>query len=55
MGAKLSSYYEAAKAKGGLAAQIKLAVLTKMAASAAATADDSAQNIKVFEDAMRQL
>ncbi len=55
MGAKLTSYFDQAKAKGGLGAQIKLAMLTKMAASAAAATEDTPQNIKIFEDAMKQL
>ena len=55
MGDKLSSYYDVAKAKGGLSAQVKLAMLTKMSSTTAKSADDSPENVKLFEDAMKQL
>lgn len=55
MGAQLVAYYTTAKAKGGLEAQIKLAVLTKLSAKAAADVDDSPSNIKLFEDALKQI
>ncbi len=55
MGAKLASYYDMAKAKGGMQAQIKLAMLTKMGPQDVASAEDSPANIKKFEDALSQL
>lgn len=55
MGQKLAAYFEVAKAKGGLSAQIKLAAITKMSAAKAASAEDSNDNIKLFEKAMSML
>ena len=55
MGAVLASYYDKAKTSGGLAAQVKLAMLTKMSAEQAKTAPDSSDNIKKFDEAMGQL
>lgn len=55
MGEKLAAYFEKAKAKGGLLSAVKLATLTKMSGKAAAAAEDSPENIKLFEEAMRQL
>lgn len=55
MGQKLASYFETAKAKGGLSAQVKLAAITKMSAAKAASAEDSPQNISLFEKAIAML
>ena len=55
MGQKLVSYFEAAKAKGGLGAQVKLAAITKMSSATAKAAEDSPANIAVFEKAMSML
>lgn len=55
MGAKLESYYEKAKAAGGLNAQMKLAMLTKMSPAKAKEAPDTDANIKIFEEAMKKL
>ena len=52
MGAQLVVYFDKAKAKGGLQAQIKLAMITKMSSQVAASAPDSPENIKMFEDAI---
>lgn len=55
MGAILASYFEKAKAAGGIAAQVKLAMLTKMALAAATKAPDSPENIKTFDEALKQI
>ena len=55
MGQKLSSYYEAAKAKGGGKAQMRMAILTLMPSSKASLEADSPENIKKFEAAMREI
>jgi hypothetical protein len=55
MGQKLVSYFEAAKAKGGLGAQVKLAAITKMSSTTAKAAEDSPANIAVFEKAMSMI
>jgi len=55
MGIVLSTYFNKAKEKGGLSAQVKLALLTKMSAKAAAEAPDSTEIIKNFEEALAQL
>lgn len=52
MGKILASYFDIAKAKGGLAAQVKLAMITKMSSLKALEAPDSKENIKLFEDAI---
>jgi tellurite resistance protein len=55
MGVILASYFDKAKASGGIAAQVKLAMLTKMARAAALQAHDSAENIKIFDEAIKQI
>ncbi len=55
MGQKLVSYFEAAKAKGGLSAQVKLAAITKMSSAKAASEADSPQNIALFEKAISMI
>lgn len=55
MGVKLLSFYELAKAKDGVSAQIKLAMITCMSQQKAKEAPDSPENIKKFEDAMKKL
>ncbi len=55
MGAALTAYFEKAKAKGGLAAQVKFAMLTKMSSEQASQAPDSPENIKKFEEALAKL
>lgn len=55
MGAVLVSYFEKAKAAGGLAAAVKLAMLTKMSQINAGQAPDSPDNVKIFEEAMKKL
>ncbi len=55
MGNRLVAYFEKAKAKGGLIGQVKLATLTRMSSKAAAEAEDSPENIKLFEEARKQI
>jgi hypothetical protein len=55
MGMILASYFDKARAAGGIAAQVKLAMLTKMARAAAVEAPDSPQNIKTFDEAIKQI
>jgi hypothetical protein len=55
MGQKLVSYFDAAKVKGGLKAQTKLAMITKMSSTAATAAPDSSENIALFEKAMSMI
>jgi len=55
MGMILASYFDKAKASGGIAAQVKLAMLTKMAKAAALQAPDSPGNIKIFDEAIKQI
>ena len=55
MGNILASYFEKAKEAGGIPAQVKLAMLTKMARTAALQAPDSPDNIKKFDEALKQI
>jgi hypothetical protein len=55
MGAALTAFFDKAKAKGGLAAQVKFAMMTKMSSEQAGQAPDSPDNIRKFEDALAQL
>jgi hypothetical protein len=55
MGTVLESYFEKVKVKGGISAAVKLAMITKMSSEQAKAAKDSAENIKLFEDAMNKI
>lgn len=55
MGNMLMSYYEKAKALGGLKAQMRLAVLTGMPSQKAQVEADSLDNTNKFEKAMQEL
>lgn len=55
MGEELLRFYEDAKAIGGLEAQIKLAMITKMSSSKAKIAEDTPANIKLFKDALQKI
>jgi hypothetical protein len=55
MAAKLSEFYKQAAQEFGLAGRIKLAMLTKISSEKAASADDSPENIRIFEQALKQL
>ncbi len=55
MGAKLMAFYEQAKARGGIQAKVKLAMITKLSSNDAESAPDSPENIKRFEEALKQV
>ena len=55
MGAVLLRYYDKAMEQSGLAAKVKLAMITKMSSAQAKDAPDSPENIKLFEDALTKL
>ena len=55
MGSKLTNYYEQAKGIGGLKAQMRLAVLSKMSSQKAESEPDTPENIALFEKAMQEL
>jgi hypothetical protein len=55
MGKVLLGMYEEAKKIGGLSAQIKLAVQTKMPSSKAAEVPDSPENLSLFKTTLDML
>ena len=55
MGQKLNSFYEQAKSIGGLKAQMRMAMITKIPSSQAMSAADSPDTVKIFEQAMNEL
>ncbi len=55
MGAKLTQFYDEAKKLGGIKAQMRMAVLTKMPSSQASTAPDSQENINLFQNALNEI
>lgn len=55
MAAKLNEFYKQAAQEFGLAGRIKLAMLTKISSEKAEALEDSAENIRIFEQALRQL
>jgi len=55
MGTILSGYFAIAKNKGGLMAQVRLAMITKMSLEKAKQAPDSPENIKLFEEAIQKI
>ena len=55
MAAKLNEFYKQAAQEFGLAGRIKLAMLTKISSEKAEAAEDSPENIRIFEQALRQL
>jgi hypothetical protein len=55
MAAKLNEFYKQAAQEFGLAGRIKLAMLTKISSEKAEAADDSPENIRIFEQALQQL
>ena len=55
MGTILASYFDKAKESGGIAAQVKLAMLTKMSLAKATGEPDSPENVKVFDEAIKQI
>ena len=55
MGAKLLSYYEFAKAKGGIQLQVKLSMKTCLTQAKVANEPDSPELVKKFYEALREL
>jgi hypothetical protein len=55
MAAKLNEFYKQAAQEFGLAGRIKLAMLTKISSEKAEAAEDSPENIRIFERAIQQL
>ena len=55
MGQKLMKYYEDAAKIGSLQAKMRLAVLTNTPSSKAAAEEDSPENLRKFEEAMKEL
>jgi hypothetical protein len=55
MGKRLLQIYDEAKKIGGLSAQIKLAILTKMPSSEAENSPDSIENIGLFQKCMEKI
>ncbi len=55
MGTRLVVFFDQAEKKGGIGAQVKLAMLTKMSSKKAADAPDSLENIKLFEESIAKL
>jgi hypothetical protein len=55
MAAKLNEFYKQAAQEFGLAGRIKLAMLTKISSEKAEAAEDSPDNIRIFEQALQQL
>jgi len=55
MAATLNDFYKQAAQEFGLPGRIKLAMLTKISSEKAEAAPDSPENIRIFEQAMKQL
>jgi tellurite resistance protein len=55
MGQRLIEYYEKARAMGGIKAQMRLAMMTRVPSDAAVHEQDSSENIRKFEDAIKEL
>ncbi len=55
MGAKLAEFYQTAAGIGGFKAQMRLAMLTLVPSSKAATAADSPENIRKFTNAINEI
>jgi phage-related protein len=55
MGKKLTQFYEEAKELGGLKAKMRLAMITLMPGAQAKVEPDSPENIKKFQEAMKEI
>lgn len=55
MGSQLLKLYEKARKAKGIEGQIKLALITQMSSAKARAAEDSPENIKLFEDAINKI
>ena len=55
MGAKLTQFYEEAKKIGGIKAQMRMVILTKMPSTQASISPDSQENINIFQNALNEI
>jgi hypothetical protein len=55
MGAKLMDYYQKASAAGGLKGRMRMAVITKISSQKAETEPDSPENLRLFEEALKEI
>jgi peptidyl-tRNA hydrolase len=55
MGQQLLGYYEKAKALGGMKAQMRMAMITKVPSGQAGTTADSPETVALFEQAIKEL
>lgn len=55
MGQQLLGFYDKIKEKGGMGAQIKLAMLTKISSKKAAELPDDDEHIKTFTTAFKKI
>ena len=55
MAGKLNEFYQQAAQEFGLAGRIKLAMLTKISSEKAEAAEDSPENIRIFDQPLHQL
>lgn len=55
MGQKLIEEYERVKQRWGMKAQVRLAVITRIAAPSAANLPDSPENLALFEKAIEKI
>ncbi len=55
MGQKLLEFFDKMKAKSGIGGMVKLAAMTKMSSVSAKEAEDSPENIKLFEESFAKI
>jgi hypothetical protein len=55
MGQQLAGFYDKAKAMGGMKAQMRMAMITKVPSAQAGSVPDSPDKIAVFEQALKEL
>lgn len=55
MGEKLLQYYEKAKSLGGIKAQMRMAVITRISSVKAKELPDSPENLVTFQEALKEI
>ncbi len=55
MGQQLAAYYDMAKAMGGMKAQMRMAMITKVPSAQASSMPDAPDKVAVFEQALKEL
>jgi len=55
MGQQLAAYYEKAKVMGGMKAQMRMAMITKVPSAQAGSLPDSPDQVAAFEQALKDL